>query len=212
MVLRGERRRAGGRRRRFDDRPLSAAPRRREAHGLDDLTLDLLGHENISITELIGKGKKQMTMDKVRTASVRDYAGEDADAAWQLAERCSNPSWTRKGFRELYDKLEVPLIEVLAEMEFNGIRARRAVPEQARRGDGGRTRRHSRRTIHALAGREFNIASLKQLRKVLFDETETAGAEADRHQERAEHRPGVARTARRARPRLAEEAHRSTGK
>ena len=56
-------------------------------HGLDDLTLDLLGHKNISITELIGKGKKQITMDTVRTAMVRDYAGEDADAAWQLAAK-----------------------------------------------------------------------------------------------------------------------------
>src|SRR5439155_19958281 len=55
------------------------------SHNLDEMTRTLLGHENISITELIGKGKKQVTMDKVRTEKVRDYAGEDADTAFRLA-------------------------------------------------------------------------------------------------------------------------------
>lgn len=138
------------------------------AHGLDDLTLELLGHKNISITELIGKGKKQTTMDMVRTAIVRDYAGEDADAAWQLAEMLE-PELAGSGFRELYDKLEVPLIAVLAEMELNGIRV--DVPYLAKLGTEMALELARLETdIHALAGRAFKITSLKELQKVLFDE------------------------------------------
>jgi DNA polymerase-1 len=137
-------------------------------HGLDDLTLDLLGHRNISITELIGKGKKQTTMDTVRTARVKDYAGEDADAAWQLAEKLE-AELVSKGFRDLYDKLEVPLVAVLADMELTGIHV--DVPFLEKLGaDMAVELVGLEQEIHALAGREFKISSLKELQKVLFEE------------------------------------------
>src|SRR4029077_12729212 len=57
------------------------------SHNLDDLARRHLSHENISITELIGKkGKSQIRMDQVPTEKVAAYAGEDADVAWRLAE------------------------------------------------------------------------------------------------------------------------------
>ena len=137
-------------------------------HGLDDLTLDLLGHKNISITELIGKGKKQTTMDTVRTALVRDYAGEDADAAWQLTA-ILEPRLDAAGFRELYDTLEVPLIAVLADLELTGIRV--DVPFlQKLAGEMAVELAGLEKSIHELAGREFKINSLKELQKILFDE------------------------------------------
>ena len=137
-------------------------------HGLDDLTLDLLGHKNISITELIGKGKKQTTMDTVRTAIVKDYAGEDADAAWQLANKLE-AELEGKGFRELYDTLEVPLIAVLADMELAGIRV--DVPFLERLGAEMAIELTGLESeIHELAGREFKITSLRELQKILFDE------------------------------------------
>lgn len=138
------------------------------AHGLDDLTLDVLKHTNIAISELIGKGKKQITMDAVPVARVRDYACEDADAALQLAS-AFEPELDNRGLRELYDTLEVPLIPVLAEMERTGVRV--DVPFLLQLGVqmseelGG-----LEKEIHALAGHEFNIASLKELQKVLFEE------------------------------------------
>jgi DNA polymerase-1 len=138
------------------------------AHGLDDLTLDLLGHKNISITELIGKGKKQTTMDTVRTARVKDYAGEDADAAWQLAGQLE-PELDRKGFRELYDKLEIPLVAVLADLELTGIRV--DVPFLEKLGaEMAAGLAGIEKDIHGLAGREFKISSLRELQKVLFEE------------------------------------------
>ncbi|MCE9531160.1 MAG: DNA polymerase I, partial [Planctomycetes bacterium] len=91
------------------------------AHNLDDLTRDYFGHQNISITELIGKGKSQKTMDTVPTATVCNYAAEDADAAWRLCEQLE-ADVDRENLRTLYSDVEIPLIEVLAEMEYNGIR------------------------------------------------------------------------------------------
>ena len=77
--------------------------------------------------------------------------------------------------------------------------ARRAVPAEARRRDGRSSSRRIEKEIHALAGHEFNIASLKQLREVLFEELKLPVQKRDGHDQRAEHRPGDAREARRAR-------------
>ena len=56
-------------------------------HNLDALAMDHLGHRNISITDLIGKGKNQLRMDQVPSAKVAEYAAEDADVAWRLCEK-----------------------------------------------------------------------------------------------------------------------------
>jgi DNA polymerase-1 len=137
-------------------------------HGLDDITRDSLGHDNIKISELIGKGKKQITMDCVRTALVCRYAGEDADTAFQLAAKIE-PELVSAGFRDLYEKLELPLIGVLAEIEATGIRV--DVPYLNKLGvEMGTSLVGIEKEIHTLAGHEFNIASLKELQKVLFEE------------------------------------------
>lgn len=137
-------------------------------HGLDDLTLDVLKHKNIAIKELIGTGKKQITMAAVPVARVRDYACEDADAALQLAQ-IFEPQLAENGLRELYDTLEVPLIGVLAEMEHTGIRV--DVPFLVKLGvEMGQELAGLETEIHALAGRAFNIGSLKELQKILFEE------------------------------------------
>ncbi|WP_020475783.1 DNA polymerase I [Zavarzinella formosa] len=136
------------------------------SHGLDELTRKYLAHENISITELIGKGKNQKTMDQVPVEKVCAYAAEDADAAWRLTELLE-PQLAPMGVRELYDNVEVPLIAVLAEMEATGIRLdvpylkRLSVQMAERLGI-------LEKEIHEGAGKEFNIASLKQLRDVLY--------------------------------------------
>jgi DNA polymerase-1 len=138
------------------------------SHGLDELTRTYLGHENISITELIGKGKKQITMAEVRTEKVRDYAGEDADAAWRL-DTILEPDLEKEGLRKLYDEVEIPLIGVLAELEFNGVRL--DVPFLQKLGKEMETQLAGiEKEAVALAGKEFNLGSPKQLAEVLFDE------------------------------------------
>jgi DNA polymerase-1 len=139
------------------------------SHNLDDMARRYLNHENISITDLIGKkGKNQIRMDQVPLAKVAAYAGEDVDVAWRLAERLE-ADLDREKLRTLYADVEIPLIEVLAELEFTGIRL--DVPFLDKLSvDMAAQLATIEAEIHALAGRPFNIASPKQLRVVLFDE------------------------------------------
>ncbi len=138
------------------------------SHNLDELTREYLRHENIPLSELIGKGKQQKTLDQVEVVRVKDYACEDADAAWRLCEKLE-PQLAEQGLRSLYDTVEIPLIDILARMEATGVRLdvaflkslSQAMTQQLAELESA---------IYALAGHEFNIASLKQLRTVLFDE------------------------------------------
>jgi DNA polymerase I len=137
-------------------------------HNLDELTRNYFRHENIPITDLIGKGKNQKAMDQVPTAHVCAYASEDADAAWRLTERLED-ELAHEGMRQLYDEVEVPLIDVLVELEFTGIRI--DVPFLRKLSDEMAQQLQTiEKEIHQAAGREFNIASPKQLREVLFEQ------------------------------------------
>jgi DNA polymerase-1 len=137
-------------------------------HNLDELTRRYFKHENISITELIGKGKNQKSMIDVPVAKVSAYAAEDADAAWRLANLLE-ADLDKTGLRCLYDTLEIPLIAVLADLEATGIRLDVPFLDRLSKNMGNQLA-GLEREIHDLAGREFNIASLKQMRDVLFDE------------------------------------------
>ena len=99
-----------------------------------------LNHKTIKIEALIGTGKNQKRMDEVPVAQITQYAAEDADVALRLRR-----SWRRSSseaeLTKLFTTLELPLIDVLAELEFNGIRVdveRLAeLSERVRRADGG---------------------------------------------------------------------------
>jgi DNA polymerase I len=138
------------------------------AHGLDDLTREYFGHENISITSLIGKGRNQKSMSQAPTAKVCDYAGEDADAAWRLCERFE-ADLVKDDLKRLYDEIEVPLIEVVAEMEWTGIRLDVAFLAELSV-EMEKQLERIEKDIHQAAGKEFNILSLRELRAVLFDD------------------------------------------
>ncbi|HZY87732.1 MAG TPA: DNA polymerase I [Gemmataceae bacterium] len=145
------------------------------SHSLESLAAKYLNHQVIPITDLIGKKTKkqpQLTMDQVPTERVAEYAGEDADVAWRLTELLEERLGQGDGgpaLRKLYDEVEVPLIEVLAELEYNGIRL--DVPLLQRLGEEmGKQLAAIEQEIYRLAGHPFNIGSLVQLRKVLFDE------------------------------------------
>jgi DNA polymerase I len=138
-------------------------------HNMEALSRSYLQHEVIPITNLIGKrGKKQLQMDQVPTRRVAAYSGEDADVALRLTAILEKEI-AAKGLAKLYDELEVPLIGTLAELEFNGIRI--DVPRLTKLGaEMGEQLLGLEQEIYKHAGREFNIGSLLQLRKVLFGE------------------------------------------
>ena len=92
----------------------------RRSQAMDALARDLLGLQTIPISDLIGKGKKQVTMLEVELDKVAEYAGEEADITWRLYELLA-PKLETEGLRKLFDELEMPLLSVLADMENEGV-------------------------------------------------------------------------------------------
>lgn len=136
-------------------------------HNLDDLAMELLSYETIPITELIGQGKNQITMDKVAVEKVCPYVCQDADIAYRLAA-ILRPRLKENGLWGLFQDVELPLISVLGEMEWNGICVRCNVL-QSMSSQLAKQMNELEQHIYEVAGEEFNINSPKQLSKILFD-------------------------------------------
>ncbi|TYP95048.1 DNA polymerase I [Fodinibius salinus] len=134
---------------------------------MDKLTQKYLNYETIEITELIGEGRKQKTMDELDPSEITVYACEDADITLQLYKVLSE-ALAEDDLTEIAETLEFPLMEVLAKMELDGILVDRSMLE-----DFSGTLREDlleiEEKIYEKAGTEFNINSPKQLGEVLFD-------------------------------------------
>lgn len=139
----------------------------RRSHGLDYLSMEVLGHRTTSYSDVAGKGRSQIPFAEVSLDAACDYACEDADCTWRLWERFE-PQLADADLTGLFETLEMPLVPVLARMERAGIRidvgffndmARRLRDELGA----------LEREIHILAGMEFNLNSTAQLREVLFE-------------------------------------------
>ncbi|GMV80889.1 MAG: DNA polymerase I [Planctomycetota bacterium] len=134
-------------------------------HDLDSLAYAHLGIRKIATSSLIGKDKAP-TMDLVPVEDVARYACEDADVTWQLAEALA-PKLKEAGLEKLLREVETPLVEVLAEMEWTGIR----VDVELLREMGKHLATQlgiQEQEIYRLAGDRFSINSPKQLGEILF--------------------------------------------
>ena len=138
-----------------------------QRHNLDDLAERYLKHTTIKIKDLIGTGKKQRRMDEVSSYDVSDYAAEDALIPWLLRPILERRLHKAKLFG-LFERLELPLIDVLVELEANGITID---VEQLRKLSGYYAERLTQleSEIFELAGESFNVASPKQLQAILFE-------------------------------------------
>lgn len=138
-------------------------------HNMDVLSETYLRYTPVAIEELIGKkGKNQLNMRQVPLEKIKEYAAEDADITWQLHEHFA-PILEQTATRELFDKIEMPLVPVLASMELEGIRLDVAYLKELE-GILAQDIAQLEQKIYDTAGRTFNIASPKQLGEVLFDE------------------------------------------
>ena len=136
-------------------------------HGMDILAEQYLNYIPVSIKELIGGKGKPATMRDVELDKVVEYASEDADITLQLKQALA-PEIDSKELQNLFFDLELPLLRVLASMEYNGVK----IDPDALRTMSVELRDESRVVqdqIYRLAGEEFNIASPKQLGVILFD-------------------------------------------
>lgn len=138
--------------------------------GMDALSLALLGYEPIKIESLIGekeKGKKQKTLREVPLAKVAEYAAEDADITLQLSETL-RPKIKEMGQTRVFEDIECPLVSVLAQMEYEGIRMEASVIEVLSEDLKDELVAIQRR-IYDLADETFNLNSPKQLGDILFE-------------------------------------------
>ncbi len=137
-------------------------------HGMDELSRLHLGIDPISFKQVAGRGKSQVTFDRVPLAQACDYAAEDADITGRF-QRMFRPRLLSEKLVTVYETLERPLIPVLADMERAGVLVDRAELARLSR-DFSERLAELGKEIHALAGHAFTIASPKQLGVVLFDE------------------------------------------
>ena len=140
----------------------------RMQYGIDRLAMDLLNFKKVATVELLGKGKTQVSMDKIDLPRVAAYASEDADITLRLSDLLADRLLTVPALRSLADDLETPLIDVLTEMEFNGIAVDADVLKE-QSGVLGTRIDELRLKIMAAAGFDFNPDSPKQLAEVLFE-------------------------------------------
>ena len=138
-----------------------------DRHSMDYLASHWLDHQTIKYEDVCGKGAKQVSFGSIAPEAALDYAAEDADITlrlWQLLK----PRLAGEGVVSVYERLERPLIPILADMEHAGITVDRSI--LARMSNDFAARMETLQAdILALAGEEFNVASPKQLGEILFD-------------------------------------------
>lgn len=139
----------------------------RRSHGLDVLAMEFLEHTMTSYEDLCGKGKGSVPFDECPIEAARDYSCEDADMTFQL-RAIFEPQLQTYALLPLFNDIEIPLIDVLADMEWAGIAINRewfaSLKERF-----ARERQRVEQEIYVSAGIEFNINSNLQLRQILFE-------------------------------------------
>jgi DNA polymerase-1 len=140
----------------------------RRSFGIDSLAAEVLRYKKITTKELIGTGKKQVRFDELPTERVCTYASEDADIAWRL-RLALEKRFTEPELQKLFTDLEMPLVEVLAQMELEGVAIDTDLLGRISNQLADRLVALERQ-IHQEAGRPFNINSTQQLATILFDE------------------------------------------
>jgi len=135
--------------------------------GIDALAMEYLRIKKIPTKELIGTGRKLIGMDHVDLERVAEYACEDADVAFRL--RCIlEPKLKESAMERLFRDVEMPLVQVLLEMEENGV----ALDRKLLTGMSKEMETDLQQQIEAIyemAGEPFNINSTQQLGKILFE-------------------------------------------
>lgn len=142
-------------------------------HGMDELSQRHLGHATLTFKDICGAGRKAIPFGEVPLDRATEYAAEDADVTWRL-HRHLKPRLAQEGGTRVYERVDRPLIPVVAQMERHGIKV-----------DRGRLARLSEefaaeiarieREVWDCCGLEFTIGSPKQLGDVLFEKLGYAG-------------------------------------
>ena len=137
-------------------------------HNLDALSSYYLNYKTSTFEDVAGKGVKQVTFDKVPIAEATHYAAEDADITLRLYEELVTKLEAVESLKVLNQEIEIPLIEVLSEMEQNGAILNSKILNAQSKDLENRIKKLEK-SAYDLAGEEFNLGSTKQLREIFFD-------------------------------------------
>lgn len=137
-------------------------------HSMNEMAKDFLNYNCIKISEVIGKGKSQLIFDMVDTEIACEYAAEDADVTYKLYEYLAEKLNQQPSLKKLFENVEMPMVKVLAEMEFNGVSLDRKLFAEMSTELAKEIKRLTDE-IYREADAVFNIDSPKQLGEILFD-------------------------------------------
>lgn len=137
-------------------------------HNMDDMAVDYLNYKTITYDELVGTGKKKQNLYDIDPERVSEYACEDADITFQLHNVLS-PKMEEGIHKKLFYEIEMPVLQALADMEFEGIAVEPGYFESLSKIFETKIKEHEK-NIHFFAGRPFNINSTKELQTVLFED------------------------------------------
>lgn len=137
-------------------------------HNMDDLAYRYLGHKTIPFEEIAGKGKNQLTFDKIEIEKAAEYAAEDADVTMKLHQVLWENLAKEPELVKLFDEIEMPLVSVLSRIERNGVLID---PQKllAQSAEIEKRLQQVEQLVHTEAGQSFNLASTKQLQEILFE-------------------------------------------
>lgn len=139
-------------------------------HNLDALAFTELGHQKITKEDLLGKGREKREFGEIPIDKLYNYSCEDADFTYRLAKKLL-PELKKKKLDKLFEKIEMPLIQVLVEMERNGIKIDGNFLEKM--GEKAEKKiKQLEEKICKMAGVKFNISSTQQLREILYEKLE----------------------------------------
>jgi DNA polymerase-1 len=138
-----------------------------QRHNIDFLAMNYLGWQKISTESLLGKkGNQQLSMSQLASNQIRDYACEDADVAFRLWN-ILKPELEKLNLTSVFEKIEMPLVRVLVDVEFAGVRLDSQALDALRKQYQSDSDEIEKK-IYEFAGYQFNIASPKQLGELLF--------------------------------------------
>ena len=137
-------------------------------HNLDALSSYYLNYKTSTFEDVAGKGVKQITFDQVPIEEATNYAAEDADITLRLYEELNPKLESVASLKKLNDEIEIPLIEVLSEMEQNGAILNSKILGSQSKDLENRIKKLEKKA-YEIAGEEFNLGSTKQLREIFFE-------------------------------------------
>ena len=138
-------------------------------HDLDSLAEKHLNIQTIKYEELVGKGRKQLTLSDLSAVDVYKYACEDADIAMRLYHYFNNKLENLNEQSMLYKKIELPLIKILSRMELAGVKVDNKKLSKLSKYFGEKIK-ELENSIYKMVGRNFNISSPKQLQEIFYEE------------------------------------------